>query len=176
MEQQEKTILPIASLEDGKHTVCFSIGDLFIEENPIAEIEKLQVSVNVFLERRGSVIKGIVELEGKCLTQCDRCLDLCEIEIKNESDFTIVVGGNYSTEDALETVYRVPIESEECNITDLVFDTIVLGLPAKRDHGEDAQGQSLCNNEVSSLVNKYLVKDDENTDPRWDGLMNIKFN
>ncbi len=176
MKEQEKTILPIASLEDGKHTICFSIGDLFIEANPIAEIEKLQVSVNVFLERRGSLIKGIVDLSGSCLMQCDRCLDLCEVVIKNESDFTIVVGGDYTTDDALESVYRVSFDSEECNITDLVFDTIVLGLPAKRDHGEDAQGQSLCNNEVSSLVNKYLVKNDKNTDPRWDGLTNIKFN
>lgn len=176
MEEHEKCILPIFTIADGKHHLCFTLKDDFFVQNPVDEIQSLSVVANVFFERRGSLIKGFVELDGQGKMECDICLELCDVVFETEADFSIFVGSVRVENDSLDTEYYVALDAENCDITDLILDTIVLGLPSKRDHGVDKSGKYLCNNDVANLVGKYIVKNDENTDPRWDGLMNIKFN
>jgi uncharacterized metal-binding protein YceD (DUF177 family) len=176
LEELDKCILPIYTIQDGKHHLCFNLNEEFFVQHPIDEIQSLTVSANVFFERRGTLIKGYVELEGKGQMECDICLDLCDVAFESEADFSIFIGGTRTETDTLDTEYYVEAEADNCDITDLVLDSIVLGLPTKRDHGTDKSGKYLCNNDVADLVGKYIVKNDENTDPRWDGLMNLKFN
>ena len=54
----------------------------------------------------------------------------------------------------------------------------MLALPAKREHNNEAD----CNQEVIQRLKTYLIDEEitedneQETDPRWDGLKNVNLN
>lgn len=176
MEKHDTCILSIGSVTDGKHHVCLNLDESYFSSHPIAEADSVKVTVNLYLDRVDSQINGLIELEGSGMMECDICLEPCSVVFENDADFVIEIGGNKDVRGSLDNIYRVEADAETCDITDLVLDSIVLGLPMKRNHGLDESGNYLCTSEVAKLVGKYIVRNKENTDSRWDGLTNIKFN
>lgn len=169
--------LPVRNLSEGKHHQAFELQDDFGVEHGIEDISDLQLSVNAFFEKRKQVITGYIEIDGAGKMQCDRCLELCDVEFESDADFAIKIGVAEDDVDSLDTVYHVSEEDEFCDITDFVVDEIKLAIPFKRTHQKDEEGNYLCDNDIASLIDKYEVKNDEKpSDPRWDGLKNIKFN
>jgi DUF177 domain-containing protein len=86
------------------------------------------------------------------------------------------VGGSDS-EDEDDDIITIAANEHELDLSQYIYEYITLSLPIKRVHPEDEKGNSTCNKEVLKKLEKFLIEEEnKNTDPRWNGLKNIKLN
>ncbi len=81
------------------------------------------------------------------------------------------------TEEELESTDEILYIKKSRNILDLsqlIFELIVLNTPKKNKHPLNEKGESTCNKEMVDLVNKYTLRKGKSSDHRWDVLKNLK--
>ena len=86
--------------------------------------------------------------------------------------------GGYEVGDEDDDIISIAANEHELNISQFVYEYIMLSLPLKRVHPDDKDGNSTCDKEVLDKLNDYIVEEEEedSKDPRWDGLKDIKLN
>jgi hypothetical protein len=47
-------------------------------------------------------------------------------------------------------------------------------LPRKRQHPLNKKGEVTCDKKMVSLIEKYTIKQEKLSDPRWDALKDLK--
>ena len=60
------------------------------------------------------------------------------------------------------------------DLKQLIFELIILNLPKKRQHPLNNKGEVTCDKKMVSLIEKYTVKQEKSSDPRWDALKDLK--
>tara|TARA_B100000579_G_C22462713_1_gene679682 strand:+ start:108 stop:329 length:222 start_codon:yes stop_codon:yes gene_type:complete len=60
------------------------------------------------------------------------------------------------------------------NLKQLIYELIIVSVPKKRVHPIDKKGNNTCNQEMVALVKKYTESQKMSSDPRWEGLKNLK--
>lgn len=177
LDKNKNGHLPVKNLPEGKHHQAFELKSDFFSGTLLQEISALEATVNVFYERSGQVFTGYIEFDAHGQIECDRCLELCDIEFEGDGDFVIKIEKVRAETDRDEAVFVVGEEDEYCDLSFFMIEEISLAVPLKRSHGTDEEGNPLCDNDLARLVKKYEVNDSTpSADPRWDGLKNIKFN
>ena len=73
-------------------------------------------------------------------------------------------------EDSEEVIYINP-NQYEFDVKQLVFETISLAIPSKRQHHSKSEFQ--CDEEMMVLLEKYTAKE-KRIDPRWEELNKLK--
>jgi len=177
LDKKEHCQLPVRNLPEGKHHEAFELESDFFSGTFLEGIAELHVALNVFFERSDNIINGYIEFEALGRIECDRCLELCDIDFENDADFIIKIGDTVKDVREEDSVFFVKDDDEFFDMTDFIIAEVMLSLPTKCSHGFDENGKSLCDNEVARLLKKYEVNESEPPpDPRWNGLKNIKFN
>ena len=66
----------------------------------------------------------------------------------------------------------------EFDISHYVYESIKLSIPIKQVHPENENGEVSCNPEMLERLNNYITDKpaDEDIDPRWNDLKNLKAN
>jgi uncharacterized metal-binding protein YceD (DUF177 family) len=73
-----------------------------------------------------------------------------------------------------EDVIILAEKEYKVDISHYIYEFLTLHLPAKRVHGEDKDGHSLCNSDVIRILEEH--SDEQGSDPRWDALKKLKNN
>ncbi len=161
-------VITFKGLELGSHFFEFEIGDKFFEEKGVQDFHKGKLTANVELLKESTMlilnfdIKGFVELE------CDRCLEKYDHAL-NKKERLIVKFGEHKAELSDELVV-IPHEDYQIDISQFLYEFIVLSLPIKHVHPDDEFGNSTCNRDMLDRLENLNIK----TDVRWDALKNIK--
>ena len=172
MEKKNEFLIPVSGLALGNHAYQFEINDDFFAEREYSEIQQGKVSVSLDVDRQETMLTLNFGIKGKVRVVCDRCADEFDQPIEDERVFFVKLG----TENAEESddVAVVPADLGEFDVSDLVYEYIILAVPMHRVHPE---GQ--CNPEVIAMLtqqNEVEETDDENIDPRWAALKDIDLN
>ena len=161
-------VITFKGLELGSNFFEFEIGDKFFEEKGVQDFRKGKLTANVELLKESTMlilnfdIKGFVELE------CDRCLEMYDHAL-NKKERLIVKFGEHKAELSDELVV-IPHEDYQIDISQFLYEFIVLSLPIKHVHPDDEFGNSTCNRDMLDRLENLNIK----TDVRWDALKNIK--
>jgi uncharacterized metal-binding protein YceD (DUF177 family) len=101
---------------------------------------------------------------------CDRCGDPLEQPIEGNSHLFIKFGEE--PEEESDDVIIISDRDYQIDVSHYIYEFINLMLPAKRIHGEDENGESLCNPEAIKFLDEN--SGEQETDPRWDALKKLK--
>jgi len=167
--------IKFTGLSLGKHSFDFEVKKTFFEAFEYSDIQNGEAQVNVALERMSSMMILEFDLSGKVDFPCDKCLDDVSVELE-ENYFKLFVKFGDDDFDETDEVIVVPTSEYAINIAQYVYEFINLSLPGKKVHPEGE-----CNQEMVEKLGKYIVEEsvdeeEEETDPRWDALKNIKLN
>ena len=139
------------------------------------EVEEIN---NVDLDAEIQLVKGINYLEldfritGYIEVICDVCLNYYAQKIESGGDLYIRYGEE-STELSDELIV-IPANQTELEVSQYLFDFSMLGIPFRKQHPPDSDGQSGCDPEmVKILRNMELREENLQTDPRWNNLKNL---
>ena len=153
-------IIKLGSVSSNKSSFFFKIKDTFFEDFVFFEFKNVDINVNVTLFKDLNKISLKLLLEGKINdVPCDLCNQHLSIDI------------NCSTK--LIIIYLQKNENS-INLKQIIFELIVVNIPAKREHPVDKNGNSTCDKGMIELLNKYMPGKSKLSDPRWDALKNLK--
>lgn len=166
----QEFLIPLAGLSAGEHRFEFNINDDFFAQIPYTEIDKGQLKVDLLLDKRNNMLELTFFIEGWIEVLCDRCNDLFNFELTGKNSLYLKYGESYLEES--EEVIVIPTDKHHFDTSHLIYEYIMLSLPIRKVHPEDAQGHSLCNSEVIEKLNNLKVSPE--IDPRWEALKKLK--
>ncbi len=176
MDYLNQFIIPFKSLSDGKHQFDYIIDEAFFENNEMSEIQKGNIKVVVILEKSETMLTFYFNLKGSASVICDRCLDYFDLPI--DTQFQMFVKFGKERIEQTDEILILPESDNELNIMQYIYEYINLSLPIQRIHPDDEDGYSQCNSEFLEKLKEFSKseKKENEVDPRWEILKNIKLN
>ncbi len=170
--------IPLSGLKEGIHQYDFTVDEKFFEHFEYSEISKVTIAVHVELDRQATLMVLKFNLKGALTLACSRCLDDFEMPLDFTDKVIIKFGDEVSDSRYIgEEVQLVSFNDHEINIAQYIYEFTLLGIPVKRVHPDDEEGNSTCNQDMLDQLEGYSVHEDENekedTDPRWDKLRDL---
>ncbi len=163
----------ISGIVEGNHDFSFELGQKFFASLEQSEIENGKVKAKVVLEKKIGLLELRFFLEGEVEVVCDRCLEPFWIEIRTEQKIFVKLGESAGEiEDDVIMIHR---DDHEIELSQYLYEFILLALPYQRIHSDDEDGVSKCDPEMIRRLEQhqgYEEKSDQ-TDPRWDTLKGI---
>jgi len=130
------------------------------------------VAVKVILEKESSLMILRFIVNGTVSVQCDRCLDQYDQVVKSENS-VIVKFGDETFDEGDDVIWVSPAD-HQINVAKLIYDFIILSIPARQVHPVDKNGKSACNPEMLERLKKLSAPEQpEQTDNRWDDLKKL---
>jgi len=166
--------IPLAGLKEGRYTYDFEVGDDFFEGFAETEIHRGKMRADVILDRRSTHLELEIAIKGSATVICDRCLEPFDIPISCVNRLFVKQGREWDESDP--DMITMALDEHEIDLSQYFYEYIHLALPIKRTHPDDEKGNSTCNPEMIKKMKEYLVKDEEQSDPRWDKLKKLTDN
>jgi uncharacterized protein len=148
------------NLDNGSYDFHFQVDKLLFVQFENEEIHDADLSVSCSLERKFDDFLMKLHAKGSLDLQCDRCLDLYsqEISLNHEINIRLDSETNYDLEENYVTISR---ESDYIDVSYFIYEMVILGLPIRRVHPEDENGNSLCNPDVIKYIAGESIEIDE---------------
>lgn len=162
----------------------YDLDDAYFKKIDSPEVQKGNIKARVTVSKKVNSFELQFVLDGIILIPCDRCLDDMEQVVNYKEKLQVKFGDRFSEEDE---VVIVPETEGAINIAWFLYEFIVLNIPLKHVH---APGE--CNKTMVTKLKRHITKskddddsdleieddddfviDDNQADPRWDGLQNI---
>jgi uncharacterized protein len=166
--------IPLKGLKEGNHLYDFKIDSNFFASFEKSEIHEAELKADISLNKSSSHIELRIKITGTVLLVCDRCLDPYTQELNTENRILIKYGEKWEEVD--DEVITIPFGENEFKLDQLIYEFAHLGLPLKKIHPDDENGNSTCNPEMLGKLKQHLVDGDGSIDPRWKELEQLKKN
>ncbi len=164
------TIL-ISGLKEGRHTIHFEINREFFEQFEESEIKEGSLVANIEMDKRSTHLDLGIRISGSVRICCDRCLEMFSQPVVSENRLLVKFGKNEEETDP--DILFLPVDENELDLKQHIYEYIYLALPIKRVHPNDENGESTCDPVMLEKLKEHMVEEDPETDPRWDELKKL---
>ena len=170
-------IMPIkirySGVKDGIYEFLEVVDDKFFETTEHALISRGKFDVKIIFEKRYEYCTIDVSFLGIADTACDRCGEDFNLPLKGAHKMIVKFSEEIKEDD--DEVMYVSREIHEIDVTQLVYETIVLSLPTQASCPLNKQKKPSCGFDPS----KYFSTQDDSTDESakpsiWDALKGLK--
>ncbi len=162
-----KYILNYKGLSIGVHHFDFNITDDFFAAVPESEVKRGRGKIAVDLEKSNSLLKADVRIEGEVEVVCDRCLEKFYEPVRYEGRLWFKFSHELSGPDETTTntepneeLWWINPDNGEIDLTEYIYDNIILSLPIQRIHPNDENGVSLCD---PDMLARFVQTPEETT-------------
>ena len=173
MKSKDFFIISFAGLKQGKHNFSFSIENKFFKNLGYNEFNDVKLIAQVELLKKTTFLELSFFITGKVNVFCDISIEPFDLEINSESNF--IVKFNNSSENFSDEIIFLPIGSHEIDITNHLYETIILSLPIRKIHPKVKDGT--LENEITIKLKELEPKLENQSfenDSRWDKLKDLK--
>jgi uncharacterized metal-binding protein YceD (DUF177 family) len=177
MHAGKEYIIQFVGLAIGEHEFEFNVGNKFFENLDYSEIKQGAIKVKLTLIKQSTMMVLQFNVSGTVKMNCDRCSVEFDMPISGDYKLIVKVGG-HEVGDEDDDIISIAANEHELDLSQFIYEYIMLSLPLKRVHPDDKNGKSTCDKEMLKKLKNYTIENtvDEPIDPRWDGLKNIKLN
>jgi uncharacterized protein len=162
--------IPFKGLAIGRHHFEYEIEKGFFEGFENHDIKDCRIELSLELEVHERMFTLDFLISGEINVLCDRCLEIMLLPLDIRQRYIIKLGHELKEES--EDVLIIPENEYRIDIYQLVYDYIVLGVPLKKVHPDDADGNSGCDCRILEILDNLSRK--TMADPRWEPLSNVK--
>ena len=165
--------IKLGAITVGENSFSFEVKDQFFEAFTLSDVEYAEIIATALLDKDGEKLALTLSLNGKINNLlCDICADEISVDIMAETKVMIKI-----TDEELpstDEIFYIKKSENSIDLKQLIFELIILNLPKRRQHPLNKQGEVTCNKEMVDLIEKYTVKEEKSSDPRWDALKDLK--
>ncbi|MEE9362001.1 MAG: DUF177 domain-containing protein [Cellulophaga sp.] len=165
--------IPFSGLKQGKHAFEYEIENMFFESFGYNEFNTAKVKLKAEL----NIISTMMELEivanGIANINCDVTNEPFDQDIDTSIKLVVKFGEEYNDEN--DEILILPHRVNEINISQFIYEMLVLAIPTKRVHPGVLDGtlESDALNKLEELQPKETIDTKEDNDPRWDVLKKL---
>jgi uncharacterized protein len=164
------TIL-LSGLKEGHHTIDFEIDKTFFELFEESEVKEGSLIANIEMDKRSSHIDMMIRISGSVRVSCDRCLEMFSQPVDSENRLLVKFGK--SLEDIDPDILSISQDENELDLTQQIYEFIMLAIPIKRVHPVDKDGKSNCDPVMLKKLEEFIIEEEKENDPRWDELKKL---
>ena len=168
--------IQFSGLSIGKHQFDFQIEDKFFEELGYAEIEHGNVSVQVELEKKTTMLTLGFIYQGNISVACDRCTAPWAFPV-NGHDRLIIQFADITSDDSNEDIIYLSRAEFEYNVSQHIYEYLATSLPLRVIPCEITGETGLCNQEILSKLKEMQMSThtgESNVNPMWEKLQTLK--
>ncbi len=162
--------IPFIGLSTGNHQFEFGIDDAFFAYFENSDIRQAHVKINLDLDKQERMMVLQFNLAGTLRVTCDRCLEEFDFPVNSNELYFIKFGHEHREEE--DNVLVITENETHIDISQLLYDYLMLSLPYRIVHPEDDTGNSGC--DPGALERIERLSADKPTDPRWDALKDLQ--
>ncbi len=164
-------------LKLGPHTYIYDLDDRFMEEREVEEgFKDWNARVTLGFDKHESFFMLHFDIDGHVTVPCDRCGDDFELRLWDEFDLIIKLTGEETAkiEDEDDVVF-IPRNETVIDISNWLYEFVMLSVPLQHIHPDNADGTSACNEQALKLLDKLSETPEEpNENPLWKALETFK--
>ncbi|MBC7524520.1 MAG: DUF177 domain-containing protein [Flavobacterium sp.] len=176
MKVTNEFLIPFIGLKLGKHQFDFQINNSFFEKFDYHEYESSDIKVKLTLEKKSMMLELAFSHVGTVNVPCDLTNEQFDLPVKSKLKLVVQFGEQYNNDN--EELLVLPHGEHEIDVSQYIYEMIVLSVPFKRVHPGIKDGSLKTETldklaELSVKKSKKEVKQEENIDPRWDKLKQL---
>ena len=161
--------IPFVGMKNKLYQFEYLISEAFFSNFPESDIEKCSIEVKLDFDKRENFFLLTFYIDGNLERACDRCSEPYDQGIFGDYEIAVKFGNNENPDN--EDVMYISKNDDFIDVSNLIYEFIVLSIPLRCVHPEDKNGLSQCNQEVIKKISNE-VKD--SVDPRWAALEKLK--
>jgi uncharacterized metal-binding protein YceD (DUF177 family) len=176
MNKSKEYLIPFIGLKLGKHHFEYIINQSFFELFDYQEFNHSDIKATVVLEKKSNFLELSFKHKGTVNVPCDMTNEEFDLPIKGKMKLIVRFGESFNNDN--EDLLILPHGEFQIDISQYIYEMIVLSVPLKRIHPGIKDGT--LNTETLSKLKELTVKElkkenkkEENTDPRWDKLKQL---
>jgi uncharacterized protein len=181
MKDLDKFNIEVFKLSNNKHEYDFEVDSNFFKQFENSLVEEGKIHVHLFLDKRETLIEAIFNFSGSIELTCDRSLDLFDYPIDLDGKLIYKYGEEEMEVD--DEIVIITKNTQRINVAQFIYETISLSIPYKKLHPKFAEDDD-DENSTGSIIYQDEISDDttekeqenDNIDPRWEILKNLKNN
>jgi uncharacterized metal-binding protein YceD (DUF177 family) len=165
-------IIPFVGLKEGKHQFDFVINNKFFETYKYDEILDSQINVSLDFVKKSTLMELSFSAKGTARVACDVTNEHYNEPIDASLNLVVKFGNEFSDEN--EEIIIIPHSSHELDVSQFMYEMLVLAVPRKKVHPgiEDGTLHSDILDKLEELKPKETTNNQE-TDPRWSKLKDL---
>jgi uncharacterized protein len=152
---EDQYVIQFKGLKEGVHHFEFILGNPFFEAFPNLEVPEGKVVAGVALTRNTAFLDLEIRLTGAIRVQCDRCLELFNMDVDYSSH--LVVRFSEKEEEGDDELIFLPPEEYRLDLKHYLYEFISVNLPYRKIHPDLPGGESGCDPEMLNKLNDLLV-------------------
>lgn len=169
----DKFLIGFEGLKLGEHNYKFLVDQTFFNNLDYSEIQEGKVIVTALFTKSERLMGMDLSFEGEVIIPCDRCGDDFTQPIDFEESVVIKFGDENDEDEGMIILKR---GETEFDISHYLYESIILSLPTVKVHPE-VDGEPRCDESLLAKINEGKnenKEDDDDIDPRWAALKNLK--
>lgn len=175
MKKLNEYLIPFIGLKLGKHQFEYQVDNTFFANFDYDEFESSNIKVNVVLEKKSTLMELAFKHKGTIHVSCDLTNEMFDLPIKGKINLIVNFGEEFNDDN--EELLILPHGEHQIDISQYVYEMIVLSVPLKRVHPGIKDGSLKTPvldklKELSGNEKKEVIQE-ANTDPRWDKLKKL---
>ncbi len=166
--------IQFGGLPVGIHEFEFDIKDTFFTTIKNSEVSQADIAITAVLTKQNNLLQINFTIKGVVSAECDRCLKDFNFPIQSEERLVIKHG---NVDESTDEIAVIPEGTEEVDLTQYIYEFIVLSIPARRVPCEIDSKLYICDNETLSKLNEISIDGEpknEPTNPIWEQLNKLK--
>jgi len=154
----QEYIIDYKTLESGVYEFDYHIDKDFFSmfDEPMAQDGDADVHATIRVSSAGISIR--FDISGTLQVECDRCLETFGMPIDATYDLVVKYGDKTTPHDEADDVITIGADDDFLDLSQHIYEYVVLSLPARRVHPDTPDGQPGCDPEMLSHI---LITDDE---------------
>lgn len=176
MKVNKEFLIPFAGLKQGKHQFEFNVGKSFFDDFNYDEFNDVNVKVGMVLDKKSTMMELHFNHEGTVNVPCDVSNEYFDLPVNGSLDIVVKFGEEFNDED--DEILILPHGEHQVDISQYVYEMIILSVPTKRVHPGIEDGTLGADvleklDELAPKEKEENNKQEDNTDPRWDELKKL---
>ena len=129
MKDLKQFNVPFIGLKLGKHSFQYQIDNTFFEYFDFHEFENASLEVELFLEKKTTLLELKFNSKGFVNVLCDVSLEPFDLAIEDSFSLVVKFGEEYNDDN--EEILILPHEEYQINVAQYIYELIVLSIPLK---------------------------------------------
>ncbi|MGQ3677305.1 YceD family protein [Tenacibaculum discolor] len=174
MKDLKQFNIPFVGLKEGSHLFEYQIDKTFFEAFQFDEFNNANVKADITLVKKSTLLELSFDISGTVNIPCDITNELFDLPINGNLNLVVKFGPEFNDEH--DEILILPHEAYQVNVSQYIYELIVLSVPSKRIHPDVVDGtmQSDALRKLEELrINEEKTVEEESTDPRWDKLKDL---
>lgn len=170
MKVTNEFLIPFLGLKLGKHQFEYQISKAFFDHFDYDEFDSSNIKVNLVLDKKSTMLELNFKHSGTINVPCDVTNELFDFPVKGKLKLIVRFGEKFNDEN--EELLILPFGEHQIDVSQYIYEMIVLSIPLKRVSPEAKDKKALEKLDSTEVKDEQEVKEEE-IDPRWAALKKL---